>query len=247
MNKSQQMRWSRDGADLLLQVRCAVYNGTLGAGFGHRFDRITNADRPLPKRHDHPNEWTVPYFAYHAVPTNSTALHAFRYHVAVLWHRQLCRRSQRAYVVWERMAKLADEFLPKPRILHPGQVCGLPSDTRGRSRVRESRSLGSVRGTASNGRSYRERKPKRLEKIGPFRCIIQLRESCAARAPAAVQPQLAVRPVRQAMLEVKRQWVQFYRTLFTRNVIDGRARLTVTSLERICLLRTQICCRSRVA
>jgi RNA-directed DNA polymerase len=59
------------------------------------------------------------YFAYHAVPTNSTALHAFRYHVAVLWHWQLCRRSQRAYVVWERMAKLADEFLPKPRILHP--------------------------------------------------------------------------------------------------------------------------------
>jgi RNA-directed DNA polymerase len=59
------------------------------------------------------------YFAYHAVPTNSTALHAFRYHVAVLWHRQLCRRSQRAHVAWERMAKLADDFLPKPRILHP--------------------------------------------------------------------------------------------------------------------------------
>jgi group II intron reverse transcriptase/maturase len=59
------------------------------------------------------------YFAYHAVPTNSAALYAFRYHVAVLWHRQLCRRSQRAYVVWERMAKLADEFLPKPRVLHP--------------------------------------------------------------------------------------------------------------------------------
>ena len=27
MNKSQQMRWSRRGADLVLQVRCAVYNG----------------------------------------------------------------------------------------------------------------------------------------------------------------------------------------------------------------------------
>ena len=37
MNKSQQMRWSRRGADLLLQVRCAVYNGTLGSGFGHTF------------------------------------------------------------------------------------------------------------------------------------------------------------------------------------------------------------------
>jgi RNA-directed DNA polymerase len=59
------------------------------------------------------------YFAYHAVPTNSPALSAFRYHVVILWHRQLCRRSQRAYVAWDRMAKLADEFLPKPRVLHP--------------------------------------------------------------------------------------------------------------------------------
>jgi hypothetical protein len=49
MNKSQQMRWSRNGADLLLQVRCAVYNGTLGAGFGHRFDRVPNADPAFAK------------------------------------------------------------------------------------------------------------------------------------------------------------------------------------------------------
>jgi hypothetical protein len=37
MNKAQQMRWTRRGADRLLQVRCAVYNGTLGTGFGQRF------------------------------------------------------------------------------------------------------------------------------------------------------------------------------------------------------------------
>jgi len=37
MNKSQQMRWSRCGADLPLQVRCAVYNGTLGSEFGQKF------------------------------------------------------------------------------------------------------------------------------------------------------------------------------------------------------------------
>jgi hypothetical protein len=37
MNKSQQMRWSRRGADLLLQVRCAVYNGRLGSRSGQRF------------------------------------------------------------------------------------------------------------------------------------------------------------------------------------------------------------------
>ena len=32
MNTQQPMRWSRRGADLLLQVRCAVYNGALGSG-----------------------------------------------------------------------------------------------------------------------------------------------------------------------------------------------------------------------
>jgi hypothetical protein len=37
MNKSQEMRWSRRGADLLLQVRCVVYNGMLGFSFGQKF------------------------------------------------------------------------------------------------------------------------------------------------------------------------------------------------------------------
>ncbi|HUB45739.1 MAG TPA: hypothetical protein VMB73_12195 [Acetobacteraceae bacterium] len=37
MNKRQQMRWSRRGADLLLQVRCAVYNGAFGSAYGRRF------------------------------------------------------------------------------------------------------------------------------------------------------------------------------------------------------------------
>jgi hypothetical protein len=38
MNKAQQMRWSRRGADLLLQVRCAVYNGAFGSDFGNLFE-----------------------------------------------------------------------------------------------------------------------------------------------------------------------------------------------------------------
>ncbi len=37
LNKAQRMRWPRRGADLLLQVRCAAYDGTLGSGFGQRF------------------------------------------------------------------------------------------------------------------------------------------------------------------------------------------------------------------
>ncbi len=59
------------------------------------------------------------FFAYHAVPTNGAAIGAFRYHVTILWHRSLGRRSQRARLGWERMKKLADGFLPRPRILHP--------------------------------------------------------------------------------------------------------------------------------
>jgi hypothetical protein len=47
MNKSQQMRWSRRGADLLLQVRCAVYNGTLGSGFGQKFQPANDSHPQL--------------------------------------------------------------------------------------------------------------------------------------------------------------------------------------------------------
>jgi hypothetical protein len=47
MNKSQQMRWSRRGADLLLQVRCAVYNGTLGSGFGQKFQPANDPYAPM--------------------------------------------------------------------------------------------------------------------------------------------------------------------------------------------------------
>ena len=74
---------------------------------------------PIPDTGKWLGQIVAGYFAYHAVPTNSAAIGAFRYHVTVLWHRRLCRRSQKARLVWPRMAKLADDFLPKPRILHP--------------------------------------------------------------------------------------------------------------------------------
>ena len=47
MNKSQQMRWSRRGADLLLQVRCAVYNGTFGSEYGQRFHPANDLFPPI--------------------------------------------------------------------------------------------------------------------------------------------------------------------------------------------------------
>jgi hypothetical protein len=48
MNKAQQMRWSRRGADLLLQVRCSVYNGAFGSGFGKLFEPTSNTVQQLP-------------------------------------------------------------------------------------------------------------------------------------------------------------------------------------------------------
>ena len=59
------------------------------------------------------------FYGYHAVPTNFSALAAFRIHVARLWRRALRRRSQKDGSTWARIEKLAHDFLPKPRILHP--------------------------------------------------------------------------------------------------------------------------------
>ena len=59
------------------------------------------------------------YFQYHAVPTNGAALATFRNHVLDLWRRALRRRSQKDGTTWLRMAKLGDDYLPKPQILHP--------------------------------------------------------------------------------------------------------------------------------
>jgi hypothetical protein len=47
MNKSQQMRWSRRGADLLLHVRCTVLNSRFGPGFGQLFDTNPGAETAM--------------------------------------------------------------------------------------------------------------------------------------------------------------------------------------------------------
>jgi RNA-directed DNA polymerase len=59
------------------------------------------------------------FFAYHAVPTNSKSLSAFRHHVVNLWRRMLRYRSQKDRTRWDRIARIADAWLPPPRILHP--------------------------------------------------------------------------------------------------------------------------------
>jgi RNA-directed DNA polymerase len=59
------------------------------------------------------------FFAYHAVPSNLAALNAFRHHVERIWLRTLRRRGQKHHLTWERMRRLASDWLPKPQALHP--------------------------------------------------------------------------------------------------------------------------------
>jgi hypothetical protein len=59
------------------------------------------------------------WFNYHAVPQNSDALAAFRFHILEAWLGALRRRSQRDRTSWARIKALAHRWLPQPRIRHP--------------------------------------------------------------------------------------------------------------------------------
>ena len=75
--------------------------------------------QPIPVQGKWLRQVITGHFAYYAVPANGRALSAFRYHVTDLWRRTLQRRSQRDGFTWDRMTKLANDWLPQPRILHP--------------------------------------------------------------------------------------------------------------------------------
>jgi RNA-directed DNA polymerase len=78
--------------------------------------------QPIPEQGKWLGQVVRGYFAYHAVPTNGPALSAFRYHVTELWRRTLRRRSQKDGLVWQRITRLADHWLPKPLIRHPWPI-----------------------------------------------------------------------------------------------------------------------------
>ncbi len=75
--------------------------------------------QPIPEQGKWLKQVVTGYFNYHAVPTNGRTLTAFRFHVTNLWRRTLRRRSQKDWTTKERIARLANDWLPKPRILHP--------------------------------------------------------------------------------------------------------------------------------
>ena len=74
---------------------------------------------PIPEQGAWIEQVVRGFFAYHAVPTNGAALKAFYYYVERIWLRTLRRRSQKDRFPWQRMHRLAADWIPKPRILHP--------------------------------------------------------------------------------------------------------------------------------
>jgi hypothetical protein len=94
------------------------------------------------------------YFAYHAVPTNGTALSEFR----GLSFGTGCGRSVAGARVTRRrgpqsIAWRIAGFQETASFIN-GRANASPSNTQGGSRMREFRSYGSVRGARSNARPY---------------------------------------------------------------------------------------------
>ena len=56
---------------------------------------------------------------YYGVPFNSKSLCQFVHEVRRLWLKSLRRRSQRHKTNWPRFALLAEQWIPKPKIVHP--------------------------------------------------------------------------------------------------------------------------------
>src|SRR5215467_3648080 len=75
--------------------------------------------QPIPQQGRWLRQVIIGYFKYHAVPTNFRALKAFRDEITRGWRRALSRRSHKAGLTWAAMNRLIDDWLPKPRILHP--------------------------------------------------------------------------------------------------------------------------------
>jgi RNA-directed DNA polymerase len=75
--------------------------------------------QPIPVQGKWLRQVVKGYFNFHAVPTNSRALGVFRHRVTLLWRRVLQHRSHKAEMTWERMRKLVNDWLPRPRVLHP--------------------------------------------------------------------------------------------------------------------------------
>jgi hypothetical protein len=75
-------------------------------------------------------------FRHGCVPRNYAMLDSFRQEVRHLWHRALNRRSQTGNVTEAKLKRIADIWLPAPRIYQPYPERRLAVIIQGKSLVR---------------------------------------------------------------------------------------------------------------
>lgn len=92
--------------------------------------------RPIAEQGKYLRAVVTGHTRYFAVPRNGARVQVFRFQVARLWHRTLCRRSQAKHLSWKRMHRIVEHWLPFPRTCHPYPSQRLIVTTRGKSRVR---------------------------------------------------------------------------------------------------------------
>jgi group II intron reverse transcriptase/maturase len=92
--------------------------------------------RPTPEQGRWLASVVAGHFRYYGVPMNWRALKTFRFQIVWLWHRTLCRRSQRGRIRWDRMYRLVNRYLPRVRIHHPYPLVRMGVITADRSRMR---------------------------------------------------------------------------------------------------------------
>ena len=91
---------------------------------------------PIPAQGAYLRAVLTGHVRYYGVPRNAPCLHAFRHALVGRWRAVLMRRSQTAFVSWQRMVRLSTRWLPTPHICHPYPNQRLAVITQGRSRMR---------------------------------------------------------------------------------------------------------------
>jgi hypothetical protein len=61
----------------------------------------------------------IGHYRYYGVPYNHAKLKAFYHELVLLWYRQLIRRSQRTKMNWDRMKRICNNGLVRPKFYHP--------------------------------------------------------------------------------------------------------------------------------
>jgi group II intron reverse transcriptase/maturase len=91
---------------------------------------------PIPEQGAYLRSVIVGHTRYYGVPRNGPSLTAFHAALGRLWRVTLMRRSQTAFVSWERMRRLLARWLPVPHICHPYPNQRMAFITQGKSRMR---------------------------------------------------------------------------------------------------------------